>query len=234
MMRLLLVAFLLGGAGGLVPVFAGAADMRPAADAAPFAAPTLAFDIPAQPLQSAIERYSVITGISVAYLGTLVIGRTSVPVKGYYAPDQALDLLLGDARLAVKHTTPQAYVLTQTEQETGEGLEMRNGVPSATAAASYRRYYGAVQASLREMLCQDAKIAPDNFRAALQLWVDTAGRVTQVHLLDTTGDHARDAAIVEALRRTSVGQPPPAELEQPFTLLILPRAAAKTVDCHVG
>lgn len=219
---LLLAAFVLCSAVGAAPAQAAAAGGH-AGGADTGIEATFQFDIPAQPLQSAIEAYSAAAGVSVLYLGTLAIGRTSAPVRGRYTPQAALDRLLEGTDLAIGRTTPEAYVLMRTEQGNTHGQP----VPPQ---ASDQVYYGAVQAGLREVLCRDARIAPADYRAALQFWVEPGGRIAQVRLLDTTGDQVRDAAMVEALRGTVFARPPDG-LQQPFTLLILPRGAAPSVTC---
>ena len=52
-----------------------------AAEAPPEPRPIFAFDIPAQPLQAALEQYSNVTGGSVVYRAALTVGRRSAAVK---------------------------------------------------------------------------------------------------------------------------------------------------------
>jgi len=55
---------------------------------------TTLFDIPAQPLQQAIEQFTQRTGLILLYDNRLLAGLRSTPVKGSYTPDAALELLL--------------------------------------------------------------------------------------------------------------------------------------------
>ncbi|SAI69124.1 outer membrane TonB-dependent heme receptor [Bordetella ansorpii] len=229
MIRFLLATFVVGGACGMLPALAKAADSGSTNMAIAAAGMVVEFDIPAQPLQSAIEQYSIATGRSVVYLGTLVLGRTSQSVQGSYTPEAALSLLLAGTGLAVSHTTAEAFILMQAESRLSPRRPAGDG---AQASPASRTYYGSVQSGLRDVLCGDSLTAPGDFRAALQFWVDPTGRVSQVHLLDTTGDIARDQAILRAMRGAAVERPPPG-LAQPFTMIILPRSAATSVDCHV-
>ncbi|WP_260986156.1 TonB C-terminal domain-containing protein [Bordetella genomosp. 13] len=228
MIQSLLATFVVGGACGMLPVLAKAAETNSAGPAVAVANTAIEFDIPAQPLQSAIEQYSVATGRSVVYLGTLVLGRTSRSVQGSHTPEAALALLIEGTGLAVSHTTAEAFILMQAESRSSPRQDTAGIAPASPAT---RTYYGVVQADVRDVLCRDSLTAPGDFRAAMQFWVGPAGQVSQVRLLDTTGDIARDQAILRAMRGMAVDRPP-AGLAQPFTMLILPRSAATTVDCH--
>ena len=70
-----------------------------------------AFDIPAQPLQAALEQYSNVTGGSVVYRAALTVGRRSAAVKGIHTPEAALRMLIEGSGLVAEYTATNAVVL---------------------------------------------------------------------------------------------------------------------------
>lgn len=58
------------------------------------------------------------TGIVAVYNGKLAVGRQSGQVRGRYAPETALRLLLNDSGLAAHYTSRAAFVLVPAPAET--------------------------------------------------------------------------------------------------------------------
>lgn len=194
------------------------------------------FDIPSQPLASALDAYSKATGVVIAYNGNLAVGRVSNPVKGQLDPQQAILLLLQGSGLIADYTASDAVVVVPAPNETSV---TRSPSVIAQAALSQqsaieRRYSALLQERLNNALCAQRATRPGTYRAAISLWLGPSGSVTRVKLLATTGDPQRDTAIAEAARRVSAGEAPPAQMTQPFTMVILPRASGGTVDCPPG
>jgi len=63
-----------------------------------------AYDIPAQPLEQAVERFSVISGWSVMYPGDLAAGRSSHALQASLPPLPALQMLLQDTGIEAELT----------------------------------------------------------------------------------------------------------------------------------
>ena len=72
---------------------------------------------------------------------------------------------------------------------------------------------------------------PGGYRAAMRFVVDGSGRIANAFLLHTSGDRARDGAILETLRQVRIDRAPPPEMAQPLTMLILPRAQTPGLEC---
>jgi hypothetical protein len=81
-----------------------------------------------------------------------------------------------------------------------------------------------------QALCAREGLALGTYRLALRMHVDANGRASQVRLLDTTGNRARDAAIVAAAARIDIGQAP-VDPSEPFVLLLRARAADAAPVC---
>lgn len=72
------------------------------------------FDLPAQPLNNALEAFSAKTGMFAAYDAKLVGGRMSAPVKGKLTPIAALGALLAATGLEADYTADNAFVIVQS------------------------------------------------------------------------------------------------------------------------
>lgn len=181
------------------------------------------FDIPAQPLQAALDAHGAVTGWSAFYGADSIGDAQSVAVQGWYTPDAALRLLVDAAHLSVQYTAADAFVL-----EPGAAND------AAMAAAPLPRdpvYEGLLQSRMREVFCRDARIAPGNYRVAVSFHVDGEGRIERPVLLDPTGDQTRDDVILQALRQVRTGLAP-SRPAQSFVMLIVPKASAAGRDCE--
>lgn len=185
--------------------------------------PELQFDIPAQPLDVALEAYMQITGLQVLYKSALTNARVSPGLKGRFTPRQALSKLLAGTSLTARYTTESAFTL----------------LPASIARArpvrridSYEAYLGDAQNHIVAALCKDAATRPGTYRVALQFSIGQSGLIGDAFLLDTTGDRIRDQAIVAALHGLPIGEGPPTNMPQPVTMLISPRASGLPDECR--
>ncbi|MGJ7498853.1 secretin and TonB N-terminal domain-containing protein [Variovorax sp. ZT5P49] len=187
------------------------------------------FDVPAQPLASALERYAVITDQTVVFSDALVAGRMSAPVNGRYAPQAALAALLSGTGLIAEDPGGRlkgTFVLRQQPAEAAAAAPASSGLD--------RGYDGLIQVRVWEALCADPRTAPGNYRASLLLNIDLSGRLTSPRLIGSTGDTRRDQAMVAALNGLRMEHSPPAELRQPLTLVILPSDRMAGRACATG
>ena len=191
------------------------------------------FDIPAQPVASALDAYSAATGVVAAYDSRLSIERRSSAVRGHFRPDGALLKLLEGSGLAAQFTTETAFILIPQPQRTAP-LRTPTSIAQAflpLQEPAVQRYAGLLQAGVNGALCAQERTRPGDYRLAISFWIGAAGQVTRVRLLDTTGDPERDAAIADTLHGVSIPLPLPPRAPQPFTMVILPRSSGGTVDC---
>ncbi|MDF3834539.1 hypothetical protein P3W85_16475 [Cupriavidus basilensis] len=186
----------------------------------------LDFDIPAQPLAAALNRYASLSGWPILFRGTMVVGRTSSPVQGRYLPEIALRRLLDGTGLTPEQVAAgpaDAYILKEVgSQSAGSG--------SGAKAVDFD-YGGWVQARIWEALCADSHTTPGTWRSLLRFRVDAGGHIHGARMLSSTGGARRDAAVLEALQRVRVGRSPPPEMAQPLTMLVLPFAQSGGRRC---
>lgn len=191
------------------------------------------FDIPAQPLASALDAYSTATGMVAVYNGNLARGRVSNAVRGRLAPWVALPLLLKDSGLVAEYTTADAFVIVPAPEEP---VVVKTPSTIALAAlsqlgSSERRYSALMQERLSEALCAQQETRPGPYRAAISFWIGPGGEMIKVKLLSSTGDQRRDAVIADVASHVSMGEGPPAGMAQPFTMVVLPGASGGSLDC---
>lgn len=176
------------------------------------------FELPAQPLERALERFSIVTGWSVMYPGRLADGRSSHPVHGRMPPQQALQELLQDSGLYAQQAGEHRVVLR--EAAGAASVPAGPAVPGLPAAEQQRRFAG-LQRSLRAAFCGDPAIAPGNYAATVVFQVAADGTVEQPGLLAGSGDSQRDHAVLDALHGLRLPASA-ADLPQPVTLEIRP------------
>jgi hypothetical protein len=173
-----------------------------------------AFDIPVQPLASALEMYGAISGFQVVYDAPLAKSRQSSELKGTFTPEMALRQMLTGTKLSPHYMAADGFVL------------VADPVLSAdTNTASQRdvvQYYGRVQNGLREAFCADARLLTGGHRIAIGLWIGPTGAVMRSAVLDTTGQPDIDAALDNAMQGMTINAAPPAGFAQPVVMTIAP------------
>lgn len=220
-------------AGCLLMVTVQAADglaqaLRPRGfDAAPDtgkarAGRRIKFEIPAQPLQAALETFGAASGLSGFYSAEFTESRLSNAVSGLYTPDAALRLLIEHTGLDVHYTALDAFVLEPSTSSTGASPAVRDAGLD-----------GLLQTRVREAFCREPLLASGDSRIAISFRLGSKGRVEAPLLLDTTGDAGRDAAVLTALGSVDIGPVPgrPGETGSSFVMLILPQRAGAVREC---
>jgi hypothetical protein len=199
--------------------------VAPTTDAAPQAPDReIPFDIPAQPLDAALEAYIQATGLQVLYKSALVTSRNSSPVKGQFTPQNAIEKLLAGTNLTVRYTADGAFTISPVEA-------MRDRTPFAQSVIDYDAFLGRAQQRIIASLCRNTTTRPGSYRAVLQFSIGPAGLIDGAALLGSTGDETRDHLVPDVLRGLTIGQAPPPDMPQPITMLIVPRRPGFQDEC---
>jgi hypothetical protein len=205
-------------------VLASAVALVAAAAKAQDSTPSIAvprdYDIPAQPLDVALNAYIQASGAQVLYETALTKGRQSTDVKGRLTSEAALEALLSGTGLVAQRIDVDAFVITQSPTHQG---------PAATESRPDGRFMTALQTGVLEALCRTALTRPGGYKVAIELWIAPTGFVQRSALIGSSGDMQRDRMLLSALRNVSIRMPPPAGFPQPFILAIGPRR--ETGDC---
>jgi hypothetical protein len=174
------------------------------------------FNIPAQPLDTALNRYADLTDRPTLYSSKIVVNRTSSAVRGRYSNEAALHLLLEGTGL----------IAEKLDSGMGETFRLEeSGAPVAKGATDRARlfaaggYPGLVQERIWQALCANPVTAPGSYNALFRFQVDAAGHIERAHLIGSTNDAHRDAVILDAVRQVHLA-PPPALAPQTLTMLL--------------
>ena len=109
----------------------------------------------------------------------------------------------------------------------GFGLAARKGGSDllGTGGAAFAWYTSKLKEEIVDRLSSDAHVHEKKFSVSVRVWIDTDGRIKQVHLVSTTGNRDLDNAISKALSSlTRLSEAPPIEMPQPISLQIVSRA----------
>jgi hypothetical protein len=175
---------------------------------------TVQFDIPAQPLATALEGFMAAAKVAIIVDSAVIAGRTSVPLQGPFSPDGALRVLLGGTGLDPRPIGTGAYTLVLSPR------------PAAVRSPPrFIQYAAAIQQVVTTALCRQDETRPTHYRMLMRLWLSPAGMVTRVELSSTTGNPSLDMAIGDALKHIDVGAPTPSGLPQPVKLAVMPHTA---------
>jgi TonB family protein len=187
----------------------------------------MTFDLPAQPLVSALEAYGAATGRQVVYESRLASGRRSTAVKGSLTAEAALRRLLAGTGIVPRYMAADGFVLVPEPAPVTPPTFPINTAPLPVVT----QYYGRIQAGLRQSFCADERVRSRGYRVAVGFWIGASGAVTRSVLLDSTGDRGLDATLGRDLRKVNVGEAPPVGFAQPVVMVITPDAVR---ECQAG
>ena len=191
----------------------------------------MAYDLPAQPLDGALDAFGAVSTLQVFYEASLTKGRNSAEVRGVFAPEAALQLLLRGSGLTARVIAPNTITIAPGP---GDGAVADNAVARQLKRES-ARHFGAMQADLLQALCENAATRPGNYRIAIQYWLDASGRIARLRLIGPSGNPDRDTAIAATLQNLVLQ--PPGNMPQPVTMTIEPSAPEQLTGCmprHAG
>jgi hypothetical protein len=191
------------------------------------------FNIPSQPLASAIQAFSQASGIEVFYESSIAAGRTSFNIEGRYLPDSALQSLLGGAGFSVRFTRRNAVVLSDPSAQndlpparalTNFDLSLDTirvvAGPERAGDAQLREFGDVVQNEVETVLRKNTKIRSGNYRIRVKLWIDPSRTIRHAELAQSTGDQDRDVAITGVLQGLIVSRVPPPNTPQPIRVIV--------------
>ncbi len=197
------------------------------------------FDIPAQPLASALRAFGRIAQIQILYDSDLRGQRRSRAVRGVFTPEEAMQILLTGTGLVASYTAADDVVLTLSPppgatagplpEMSGEGAgtlsldTLHVWAPTAPLlrddAGTEQWYATAAQLAIQRALQRDPAVRGGNYRVLVRVWIDAGGTIDRLTLARSTGAAPRDAAIAHALEGLPLG-PPPRGLHLPLGIVL--------------
>jgi hypothetical protein len=184
-------------------------------------------NIPAQPLADALIAFGAATGLQVFYDGALAVGRRSAPAKGVFTPMQGLQTLLRGTGYA-PHATDDSDTIT---------IVMAPSQPAPSASVllhDYESYLAVLQSRVSDALCRSDESRPSGEQIIVSFWLESSGVVSRAQILGSGGNAARHNDIAASLQGLRIGEPPPADLPQPITMVIFPPASGEPTGCRSG
>lgn len=192
------------------------------------------FDIPSEPLVTALEAYSTVSGLQVLYDSRLASGLVSEKVEGVFTPEAALKVLIGQTSLMVRFTKLNDVVLVPASMEDGlthavlpiDGPVLSLDTLRVEGSANLGRpvgdgsYAGVVQAEIQAALRRNARTRSGNYRVGVNLWFDRSGTIERSEIFRSSGDRDRDAVISAVLQEITISKAPPEDMRQPLSVAI--------------
>lgn len=219
--RSLLASLIAPVASMVVPISDAALSQQTAADQ------KIAFDIPAQPLDSALAQYFQASGVQLLYDSSLTQGRRSAPVRGRYAPREALRQLLTETGLIVRYSRANAAIITTSSATSSEGpliplgrVVVRERMGTAMLSPAERlAYYNQLETELQTYLRGDRRTGRLVFGILVELRVNDDGKLSDVRLDRGSGNRRVDLTVIDTLR-SAIVSPPPDRLDQPLRIAL--------------
>lgn len=195
------------------------------------------FSIPGQPLASALQAYSRVTGVQLLYESGATGDRTSPPIEGEFTRDGALRMLIADTDLMIRYTRANSITLVRASSDPDappdalfggqadlalDTLLVRRTRPSSDPS-QLRAYSGIIQSDIQHALRKDVKTRNGTYSAGIKLWIDNPRTVRKTELFRSSGDQERDETIARVLDGMQVSQAPPANTPQPVMVMITVR-----------
>lgn len=196
----------------------------------------LAFDIPAQPLVSALQAFGERTGIQVLYESHSAAGRRSVAVVGHFEPEAALSLLLSATDLKIQFSGERAITIAgpvsgdDVPRQRIAGSDMSLGTMQVRASQNpreqgvFNEYNQSIQTDIEQALYRNVATRSGSYRFTVGLWLDPQRTVRRAEILQSTGQQERDAAVVAALRGLVVSRTAPDSMPQPVRVVVVVRS----------
>jgi hypothetical protein len=220
-------------------VFAGLSwhGLAVAAEENPALAPKITFQIPEQPLVTALQAYSEESGVHVLYESGVEVGQLSVAIDGEFTREGALRTLLGNSNLLIRYARADSVVLVNPAAAMAdeppdevvlggtdlalETLHVASPQAIVPDRAALNDYIGVLQQDVQQALRKGGKKSSGNYRVGLDLWVDPSRIIRKTEVFRSTGDRERDVAISEVLQGLVIKKDPPARTQQPVRVMIV-------------
>lgn len=191
-------------------------------------AQTYRFDIPAQPLASALAQFATIGGVDIAYRQSLAAERSSSAIRGNYTAPVAVQMLLRGTGLAARFTDARAVIIYDAvvvdaggqRREISEGRALKLNMAEVRAPlmvgardqSAHRRYAVAVQSEISELLRTDGSYQGRPSRLEIGIAVGGDGEIRKVTIHRPSAEPGWDRRVVRALAGHVLSTPPPNDL----------------------
>ncbi len=185
------------------------------------------FDIPSQPLASALEAYGASTGIEVFYDAALAAGHRSTAVKGMFTAVRGLEALLRGTGYAPRETGLGTISVAPVSQE-----KTKEAAALGRAFHRYDWYFAILQRRLSKILCDGDRAVVGNGEIIFKFRLANSGAVTYAGVIASGGDPLRDRTLAQEAQGLDIGEPPPPDLPEPIIMVVFPPSSGEAPGCH--
>lgn len=193
------------------------------------------FNIPAQPLQSALIAFAGIVGTQIIYDSKLARNARARAVVGLFTADTALRLMIEGTEFTIVSAGPDVALVPLAEIRAGRWPgESSNGettlvldtlyvaVPSgAEERPDFSDYGQLVRAAIRRTLTYRPETARRIYNARFEIWIDPKGAVGEARLTRSSGGAGMDTALKQVIKQIVVDRPPPRGMPQPIYITVI-------------
>ena len=219
-----------------VALVAGLAQAAGRDNTSPKQPERLAFQIPAQSLVTALQRYSEVSGVQVLYESGVADGIRSAGVDGDFSAEAALQTLLSGTELTVHYTRSNAITITRTGRQGVDAptrhplatadlsLDTLRVTPPETDQSDLAQYTGVIQTDIQNALQKSSRTRSGNYQVGVKLWITGSRTVRRIELFRPSGDRQRDAVISDVLNGLVISAAAPTHAPQPVSVVITVRS----------
>lgn len=204
------------------------------------------YDIPAQPLESALLILGRQSGIDLLYERGALDGLRSSALRGRHTPQSAVATILRGTGLAHRFTTATAVLILPVANRSGAATSgTPAGAPAETGSAprlvldrlrvsvspmigtaprrDFSQFGQKVRAAITRQLQDDPRTSGRQFSARVAVLLDGRGTIRSLEIHRGTGKQKLDRDIIATLQGATMPEPPPADLPQPIWFEVVAR-----------
>jgi TonB family protein len=193
------------------------------AAAVPDVTANIQFDIPRQPLTSALVAFGRASGVQVLYDSGIASQQSSMPVSGEMTGGQALRVLLVGSGFVIRYAGPRSVTLVRPSTQNAETSVVRLGTLHVQADAPrigerprFAAYAEQVLDDVKKGLQNDAYARRGRYSLKVRLWLTSDGHIERSEILDSSGRPEIDATVLRRLQHIVLSAAPPPDLPQPL------------------
>ncbi len=227
--------------GSALVALASAASVQAQTDGSSASAPSIKvqlFNIPEQPLETALRAYSLVTGNQLIYDSRYTDRRHSHAVVGLFTPETALRMLLDGTDLTIRYTGPQDITLVSVErkrsgdrQAVAELADPQGELtldtlyvdvaPGAADRQDFVDYGRAVRLQVKRALAKSSLTANRIYHVQIDVWIDEQGHLQESELLQSSGTAELDAIIRRVVETIRMDKLPPKDIPLPIRITMI-------------
>jgi hypothetical protein len=196
------------------------------------------FNIPTQPLATALEQFGKSSKMQVLYESRIASRLQSPGAHGGMTAYSALEKILSGTGLTASFVGPNAITVGKPspypddEPPVSPLSEQGISLPTLQVAAPasganqllLRAYNDAVTREIRLALEKDPDTSDGNYTVGVEIWLTSTNRIGPLSVVQSSGSGLRDLAISRALQGVSFSVPLPDNVPQPVRVTITVRS----------